>query len=160
MEHDRPIEAIETELTVLGRTLDLMARRADLFEGLDRASYLILRALDEMGPAGINAIASRLGLDGSTVTRQAAAMVRRSLVERRQDPADRRYSILAVTPEGRALMASLRATRRRRLADLLHGWTPEDVELLGRMLGKLNLSIAASLASGQLLEGGAGRRLS
>lgn len=63
-----PVDLVERELALLARKLELTARRSDLFGSLDRASYLILRILDERGPAAISSLAAALGLDGSTVT--------------------------------------------------------------------------------------------
>ena len=40
---------------------------------LDRAAYVILRHLADAGPQNVSALAARLNLDGSTVTRQVSA---------------------------------------------------------------------------------------
>jgi DNA-binding MarR family transcriptional regulator len=138
-----PLETLETELAVLARTLELMARRSDLYDDLDRAGYLILRALDDAGPRSITALASELGLDASTVTRQVGGMEARGLVERRIDPSDRRTSIVTPTRRGRARMLGVRRRRRERIAELLADWTTEERSTLGTLLGRLNDSLAA-----------------
>ncbi|MEK8109864.1 MarR family transcriptional regulator [Micromonospora sp. M12] len=57
---------------------------------LDRAAYVILRHLADAGPQNVSALAARLNLDGSTVTRQVSALQRDSLITRTPDPSDGR----------------------------------------------------------------------
>jgi DNA-binding MarR family transcriptional regulator len=44
--------------------------------------------LHTTGPVSINGLASTLGLDATTVTRQVAAMEATRLIQRRADPSD------------------------------------------------------------------------
>ena len=140
------LEVLERELAVLARMVELMARRSDLYMDLDRASYLILCTLEAGGPSSINALAMTLGLDGSTVTRQVAAMESDGLIAREADPRDRRASIVRATARGMERMNDVRARRRARIAALLDGWTPEERSSLGHLLGKLNGVIASAAA--------------
>src|SRR5215470_10818834 len=105
MTTDEPvIQSIETEIALLLRRAEATRRAAAGVEhrALDRAAYVILRQLDEGGDLNVGSIAARLGLDGSTVTRQVAAMERDGLVERRRDPSDGRGTLIVVTTHGRA----------------------------------------------------------
>lgn len=65
------IERLEHELTYFGRRLEANAR-ARRFP-LERAHYILLLKLTK-GPMQVGALAEALDLDGSTVTRQIAAM--------------------------------------------------------------------------------------
>jgi DNA-binding MarR family transcriptional regulator len=136
------VDLIETEVTRLARSIALLGRSAEFDLGLDRAGYLLLRTLERIGPASINTIASTVGLDGSTVTRQVSAMKDLGLVERKTNPGDRRSCIISPTAAGRELMRHMRKVRRGNLDAVTRDWNSEDRNALGRLLGKLNESIA------------------
>jgi DNA-binding MarR family transcriptional regulator len=138
---DDPVDVIETEITRLARTLSLLSRHTEPDITVDRAGYLLLRTLDRIGPASINALANVVGLDGSTVTRQVATMKDLGLVERSVNPEDRRSCIISPTAEGRSLMRHVRRSRRNSLDTVISDWTEEDRSALGNLLARLNESI-------------------
>jgi len=142
------VDAIETEMTRLARTIAMLARSPELESGVDRAGYLLLRTLERIGPASINAIAAAVGLDGSTVTRQVSAMKSLGLVEREINPGDRRSCIIRTTPDGRNVMRAMRRHRRTNLDTATSDWTDDDRNALGRLLAKLNDSIARATGCG------------
>jgi DNA-binding MarR family transcriptional regulator len=135
---DRGLDVIETEMAVLTRTLESMHRRSEIYRDLDRASYLMARTLDTIGPASISSLASVLGLDATTVTRQVAAMGASKLVVRRSDPDDGRISLISLSPNGRRKMRAVQLARKERIANLLDDWTEDDRRQLGRLLARLN----------------------
>jgi DNA-binding MarR family transcriptional regulator len=139
---DDPVDLIETEVTRLSRTIALLGRSPESDVGLDRAGYLLLRTLERIGPASINTIASTVGLDGSTVTRQVSTMKELGLVEREINPGDRRSCIISPTGAGRELMRHMRMVRRSNLDTVTSDWTEDDRTALGRLLAKLNDSIS------------------
>jgi len=136
------VDLIETEVTKLARTLAMLGRSTEFDLGLDRAGYVLLRTLERIGPASINTIANAVGLDGSTVTRQVSAMKGLGLVERKTNPGDRRSCIISPTAAGRDLMRHMRKIRRSNLDAVTRDWTTDDRNSLGRLLAKLNDSIA------------------
>jgi DNA-binding MarR family transcriptional regulator len=145
---DDPVDVIETEMTRLARTIALLGRPPETPSGVDRAGYLLLRTLERIGPASINTIAAAVGLDGSTVTRQVAAMKELGLVERQTNPGDRRSCIISPTTDGRSVMRLMRRQRRSNLDDVTSDWTDDDRTTLGRLLAKLNDSIARATGCG------------
>jgi DNA-binding MarR family transcriptional regulator len=103
---------------------------------LDRASYAVLFRLEE-GPARLSDLAQKVGVDISTLSRQvhhleAAGLVAKTVVEE-----DRRAAMLSATAEGRDLTQRIRAAKRAAITEMLEGWTPEEREELGRVLGRL-----------------------
>jgi DNA-binding MarR family transcriptional regulator len=139
-EHARQgvVGGIEAELNLLARGLELVARRSDLYQGLDRAGYLLLLSMEEEGPMTVNQLALKLELDASTVTRQVSRLVRGGLVARNSHPGDRRASLLTPTGEGRARMEQVRSRRRLRLAEALADRSPDELEDMRRHLQVLN----------------------
>jgi DNA-binding MarR family transcriptional regulator len=135
--------AVETELAVLGRSLESLRRRSPIHQDLDRAGYLVARTLATDGPLSINGLARRLGLDPTTVTRQVAALERDGLVTRTSDPNDARVSIIAVSTAGRRRMEKVRAARESRIAQLLDGWTADEEATFAVLLHRFNAALAS-----------------
>ena len=154
-EASRALAVIEQQTAVLIRHIELLYRRTDLHDDLDRASYLMLRTLNDGGPTDINGLAASLGLDPSTAGRQVCVLTDAGLVERSPAPADRRRSIVTPTGEGLRRMETVRGRRTENLADLLAGWSEGDLSTLGAMFGKYNRAIAAKYLTGST--DGAGR---
>ena len=82
------------------------------------------------GPRRMSGIASRLGVEMPSATTMIGRLVGKELVERRQDPADRRAVVCSLTPAGRDAVEkfwSLRAARTEALAAVL---TTEELEIV------------------------------
>ena len=86
----------------------------------------------------INRLASLLGLDATTVTRQVGTMEGTKLVVRRSDPDDGRISLISLSPQGRRKMRAVQLARNERIARLLEDWTEDDRRQLGRLLARFN----------------------
>ena len=136
-----PISMIEIELLRLVRHLETLGRRSGLYDRVDRAGYLALRTIDELGAMNIHALSETLHLDASTVTRQVAIMQAEGLVDRRLDRGDRRSSVVALTTTGRRIMRSVERKRQRYFASLTKDWTREDLDNFGRLTAALNMSL-------------------
>lgn len=61
-------------------------------------------------------------------------LVRRGLVSRAEDPADRRRALLGCSPDGVALLAELRQGSRQNLRELLASLNDDDLEGMSRGL--------------------------
>jgi DNA-binding MarR family transcriptional regulator len=118
--------------------------------GLDRAAYVTLVYLERHGTVRLTELASLLSVDGSTVSRQVRNLEDLSLLQRTEDPADRRASVIALTDIGRDelnrqraarwagisyALAAMPQLRRERILDLfdeLAGATEAPVEVRAR----------------------------
>lgn len=144
------LDAVERQAAILMRHFELLHRRAGIHDKLDRAEYLLLRALDEAGPMDIMSLAALLGLDPSTAGRQVAAAQNSGLIQRAPSPEDRRRSIITPTADGLAQMRHVRRLRTESTADLLSDWDDEDISTLAAMFAKYNDSVAARYLTGPL----------
>ncbi|WP_346777088.1 MarR family transcriptional regulator [Streptomyces sp. HNM0575] len=147
------IDVIERQAAVLVRHFELLHRRSDVHDSLDRAGYLLLRTLDDRGPMDINTLAATLGVDPSTAGRQISAMQGAGLVLRTPGETDRRRSVITATQDGLATMTYVRQRRAEDLAELLAGWGEDELRTLGEMFGKYNRAVAARYLSGQAPSG-------
>ncbi len=143
MTDDEVLGAIETHIAMLMRLGEASRRSTGLkpHRALDRAAYVILRHLEQDGPQNVSALAGRLNLDGSTVTRQVTALQRDGLVERHRDPRDGRGTVIEPTQKGLTQVNAVRLARRALYDKMLHNWTPEERAELARSLERLTTSI-------------------
>ncbi|MET7709293.1 MarR family transcriptional regulator [Micromonospora sp. NPDC005413] len=134
---------IETEVALLMRFGEATRRATGTAEHrvLDRAAYVILRHLDTAGPQNVSALAARLNLDGSTVTRQVSALQRDGLITRNPDPTDGRGTVISPTAAGLQRMAAVRAARTRLYGEMLGDWPADDRETLAVLLHRLNKAL-------------------
>ncbi|GAA3772306.1 MarR family winged helix-turn-helix transcriptional regulator [Micromonospora maritima] len=136
---------IETEVALLMRLGEATRRGTGTMEHrlLDRAAYVILRHLDVAGPQNVSALAARLNLDGSTVTRQVSALQRDGLIARTPDPADGRGTVISATAAGLQRMAAVQAARTRLYGEMLASWSETDRDTLAELLHRLNEALDA-----------------
>ena len=102
-------------------------------------------------PDGVrqHALADELGLEGPSLVRLLDRLVESGLVERREDPADRRAKIVQLTAEGRAhsrrASRALDAYRDR----LLAGVSEQDIGASLRLLEGLESQLLATRRDGR-----------
>jgi DNA-binding MarR family transcriptional regulator len=79
----------------------------------------VLVMIASRGPLNLGAVARGLGVHPSNATRTCDRLVAAGLLDRRDDPADRRNLQLQLTEEGRRLVDGVMDRRRRAIADVL-----------------------------------------
>jgi DNA-binding MarR family transcriptional regulator len=104
---------------------------------LDRARYLVLRAVAESEPVRTTAVAEQVGVDPSTMSRHLAMLERDGCVTRSADPDDGRAQAVALTPAGREVMEKARAARHELISAALAAWDDADRTHLAALLGRL-----------------------
>jgi DNA-binding MarR family transcriptional regulator len=72
--------------------------------GITGRELAVLLAIDSQAPLSQQEAARRLGVDRTTMVALIDDLEGKQLVQRRQDPADRRKNVVALTPEGRATL--------------------------------------------------------
>jgi DNA-binding MarR family transcriptional regulator len=75
--------------------------------GISISQSYILDLLAEEGALTMQQLARRMFKSVSTMTRVVAQLVRRGYVKRRPDPDDRRVVHVAITPQGKAIVAAV-----------------------------------------------------
>ena len=110
---------------------------------LDRSGYLLLHALRDGGPQRVQALADRLGIDASTVTRQVIALERAGHVQRSRDPHDGRAVLVSATAGGRDALHAQRRRRSATYSTVLADWSPADRTLLAELVERLNADLDA-----------------
>jgi DNA-binding MarR family transcriptional regulator len=134
-------ETAEDALMSLMMALGRQMRHRQPGDVIDYSAFPILKLLTHQGPMRLSAVAQVLGLDASTVSRHARQLEDRGLLERTDDPDDRRASRVAVTEQGATCLAKGFETRRLLVADALGGWSDEERDTLRLLLHRLVQSL-------------------
>ena len=137
-------------LQALGRSLVAIKASPQSFgldPRVDRAAYLTLARLSDLGATRMSDVAAALCLDLSTVSRQVKALEDLGLLRRTPDRDDRRAYLLEPTDAGRALVADV----KKKFSDLvdvaLTDWSERDRHTLTQLLGRLAADLRPDRAS-------------
>jgi DNA-binding MarR family transcriptional regulator len=123
---------------LLRRALHTMRRdvreQVDLTPSRHRLLRVVARAAE---PQRQTALATALDVVPRSITSLVDDLERLGLVERQPDPTDRRATLVALTGDGRAVLAEADRQRRRHAEDLLARLDPADQDELLRLLHRL-----------------------
>jgi MarR family transcriptional regulator for hemolysin len=141
---DQTLGRLTSALTYASRAYRAAADRIAADYGLSQATGLPVLLISRCGAEGVRpgALAVALGLEASSLVRVVDHLIASGLVERHEDPHDRRARILRLTEEGgkaaEQMDQALRPFRRK----LFGGFDPADVEACLRVLSGLPAAIA------------------
>lgn len=114
-------------------------------DGLSLPQLASLHLVDVSGSTRIGEIAAQLLLPTPAASRVVSDMVDRGLLERREDPSDRRAKIVSLTPAGRVLIDDI---SMRRIEEATHAMTEMEGGVSARFMDFL----------GEMVETGMTRR--
>jgi DNA-binding MarR family transcriptional regulator len=110
------------------RTARRLRQEAD--SGLSPTLSSALATVDRFGPLTPSEIAALERVQRPTATRVVGRLEEAGLVSRAGDPTDRRSSLIAVTPEGRALLRRLRSRKNAFLAQRIESLSEDEMATL------------------------------
>jgi DNA-binding MarR family transcriptional regulator len=123
----------------LGRLLASRRLLASLHPGTPTMTPTKLRALDlirEEDSIRIGELAERIGIDETTATRLVDRLEAAGVAERRSAAADRRVTVVGLTPAGVVLAREVARRRQRFLCDVLTTLEPDERMELVRLTAK------------------------
>ncbi|HEY0001119.1 MAG TPA: MarR family transcriptional regulator [Actinoplanes sp.] len=113
--------------------------------GAEFSALMLLLPLRATGPMRVTDLAEFKQADPSTISRQAAQLVKAGLARREADPVDGRASRLAVTEAGLAACERLHEARQRWLSETLSQWPVDRVATFTDLFEEFNSSVEAHL---------------
>jgi MarR family transcriptional regulator, transcriptional regulator for hemolysin len=148
---DHTLMQLTAALTHASRAYKSAADKVAADYGLSQATGLPVLVIGRFGPDGVRpgVLAESLGLEPSSLVRVIDQLIEAKLLERHEDPQDRRAKILQLTETGRstaALMEQALIPFRRKL---FGGFERADVEATLRVLGGLNHLLAKPAETGR-----------
>lgn len=127
---------------LLRRELSAMFRAAN--HPISPEEWAILLVLWKRSPQTPGALADVTIKDRTTITRLIDAMVRKNLVNRAEDPKDRRRSVVAVTAHGMAVQDELVSIAQTLIDQALGDISREDIETTTRTLRAMTENLLAA----------------
>ena len=94
--------------------------------GLSFSQLNVLMRLYHGGNSGVSEIGEQMGVTSAAASQAIDRLVLQGLIERTEDPTDRRAKRLALTPKGRTLIESGIEARSRWVEVLTDALTPEQ----------------------------------
>jgi len=107
---------------------------ADVEDTVTVPQLRALMVLATRGPLHLTALAEDMGVHPSNATRACDRLVAAGLIDRRDNPADRRHLLLDLTPTGRALIDGVVARRRTAIVGILRRMPARQREQLGEAM--------------------------
>jgi|Deesub1362A_J573_1020465.scaffolds.fasta_scaffold02426_5 DNA-binding MarR family transcriptional regulator len=123
--------------------------------GLTFVQMNVLMRLYHQGHCGVSQVGEQLGVTNAAASQVVDRLVGMGLVERREDPTDRRAKRLTLTPQGRELMERGIAARRKWIEELAASLPEDKLQQIMEALIMLTEAARASddrLAHGQGVE--------
>lgn len=122
----------EADILRLAITRTARRLRQEAGGGLTPTVAVSLASIGRHGVVTPGELARIEGVQRPTITRVIARLVDAGLVERREDPDDRRSALLTLSEEGRRYLDEHRSRKSAWLADLMDQMPDEDVRTLAR----------------------------
>src|SRR5262245_60161781 len=105
--------------------------------GLSVNGWKLLSVIEYFGPLSASEAGGHTSLEPAKVTRGIDALAEQGLVLRREDPADRRRTILSLSAKGKRIHDRVELVSRTLEQELLNVLNPAEPEALDRVLDKL-----------------------
>src|SRR3954451_770079 len=126
-------DALMSLMMALGRRL----RQKQPGDAVDFSAFPILKLLRHQGPMRVSTLAQVIGLDASTVSRHVKQLEDRGLLERAEDPDDRRASQVTVSEQGSTCLEAGFAARRGVVSHALEELSTEERDTLRDLVARV-----------------------
>jgi len=126
----RVVEALSARLLV-----------GDRLEGLTTSQLGVLDALLYLGPMCQKDLAGKILKSSGNLTLVIDNLEKRGLVQRARQAGDRRFVMVSLTQDGRALIERVMPQHVEDIRAALAALSPEEQETLGELCKKLGLSL-------------------
>jgi DNA-binding MarR family transcriptional regulator len=105
--------------------------------GLSHSQVSTLMWLHHQGACGVSEIGEQLGITAAAASQLVDRLLQQGFLERTEDPADRRFKQVSLTPKGIALIENGIRHRQRWMEQLTYALTPEEQETISGALSLL-----------------------
>jgi len=141
-DNDRIRMLFTTSLAQTSRAYNSVANKIASTYGLSQATAWPAIMIGRMGNhVRPGELAETVGLDPSSLVRIIDQLVSAGVVERLEDPQDRRAKILSLTKEGKKIIAQVEKALISFRGELLNGVSISDIQACVRVLGALRSTV-------------------
>jgi len=133
---DHTLMQLTATLTQASRAYKSMADKVASEYSLSQATALPVLILGRLGADGVRpgVLADALGLEASSLVRVVDLLIENGLIERREDPQDRRAKILQLTADGTTRAAQMEAALMPFRRSVFGDCSPADIDACLRVL--------------------------
>lgn len=143
--HDTTLMTLVTSMAQVTRAYRAAVDKVASEYGLSQATGLPVLLMSRIGnEVRSGVLAETIGVEASTLVRVVDQLIAQGLVERREDPLDRRARNLHLTEEGRARAAAMERALLPFRRKLFEHIAPADIAACQRLLDGLGAAIAAT----------------
>ena len=143
---DRSSVRVWLRLLSCTMAIEKEVQRRFIERGMTLPRFDVMAALDRHGEMNMGALSQSLLVSNGNVTQLVQKLVRDGLVELHKLPADRRTSIVRLTPEGRQIFGKLARAHQDWIDQMVGDLDFTQRERLYVALGVLKMSIARASA--------------
>ena len=114
-----------------------MMDEAIVARGINTSQMGMLRILKDMGAMSQNDLGSGMGIDKASMAKWIEQLDRRRLVDRTENPTDRRVKTVSITAKGEDLIEELVNIRKKVEDEFMTPLTPEERAMIRSVIPKL-----------------------
>ena len=103
-------------------------------KGLTMAQFGAMIHISHKGVCGVSDIGNGLGVSNSAVSQMLDRLVQLELINRSEDPSDRRGKLICLTDKGRQILQEGNLANRTWLEELARSMNPEQQELVNQAI--------------------------
>lgn len=150
---DQTLIQLTATLTHASRAYKSMADKVASQYSLSQATALPVLILGRLGQDGVRpgVLADALGLEPSSLVRVVDLLIENGLIERHDDPQDRRAKLLQLTQDGKTRAAQMEAALIPFRRSVFDGLDPADIGACLRVLSHVQAQIGKPESSGEKL---------
>jgi MarR family transcriptional regulator for hemolysin len=147
---DQTLIQLTAALTQASRAYKSMADKVASQYSLSQATALPVLILSRLEQDGVRpgVLADALGLEPSSLVRVIDLLIESGLIERRDDPQDRRAKILQLTVDGKTRAAQMEEALRPFRRNVFAGVDPADIDACLRVLATIQARIGKPESTG------------
>lgn len=153
-ERDESVTGVHAWLLLwkASKTLEAHAQQSIQSFAMCPSDFAVLEVLLHKGPLPVNTLGKRVLLTSGSMTTAVDRLEARGLVERHDDPGDRRARIVHLTAEGRKVIQKLFQQHSKHMERAVSPLSEQELSSLVRLLRKLGRGAAELLQqdSGEL----------
>ena len=133
-----PLDALAAALTTDLEGIFRLFRSLSPASGLSMTAAATLSGIERLGPQRLTTLAAREGVTQPAMTQLISRLEESGLVRREASPEDGRGVLVAITDQGRAVLARRRSVRSERMAAIIAQLGPEHRAALAIALPALD----------------------
>lgn len=141
---DKEVRALDLVIKLMRASESVLSATKGVYSnaGLTESQFEVLEALYHLGPMPQKEIAVKILKSKGNLTTIIRNLLKRKLVSRTEQQADKRYYSIRISPAGEKLIRQIFPAHVRRMVEVMAGLSAQEQVHLADLCKKLGLSIS------------------